>query len=217
MQNRSARPERVLRFDMARQWRATPHSSCLIPNFCLDTPVLKSTVRSLNYWLLISSKPTTDALTLRCLSLAWIKLTCHMSASGTPHVSLWHRSYLTVTILTGNTMQSQMKSIQSISCILLELQMSRPQKPRSLTCYRVWPRHHEGSWCLWRVRNGSLRWVTWRVWWPWSTRRYVRVLLVCPGWGVCRCCCGTAGVFFGHRRAGVRPHALCQAMATAAS
>lgn len=87
MQNRSARPERVLRFDMARQWRATPHSSCLIPNFCLDTPVLKSTVRSLNYWLLISSKPTTDALTLRCLSLAWIKLTCHMSASGTGRIS----------------------------------------------------------------------------------------------------------------------------------
>lgn len=87
-------------------------------------------------------------------------------------------------------------------------------KQNKLTCYRVWPWHHEGRRCLWWVWNESLRWVTWRLWCPcWC----VGLLLVCPGWGVGWRCCGTVGVFFGHGRAGVSPHTLCQAMAPTAS
>lgn len=92
----------------------------------------------------------------------------------------------------------------------------RLKKPRALTCNRVWPRHHEWRTRLWWVWNGSLRWVTWRLWCSCWCVGLLLLLLVCPGRGVGWCCCGTVGVFFGHRRAGVCPHTLCQAMAPAA-
>ena len=92
------------------------------------------------------------------------------------------------------------------------------RKPRAHTCYRVWPRHHEGRRCLWWVWNGSLRWMTGRLWWPWCPCQYagLLLLLVRPEWGVGWCCCCTIGVLFSHRRACVSPHTLCQAMAPAA-
>lgn len=93
---------------------------------------------------------------------------------------------------------------------------SKPQKLRALTCYRVGPRHHEGRGSLWLVWNGSLGGVTWRLWCPCWCVGLLLLLLVRPGRGVGWCCCGTVGVFFSHRRTGVRPHTLCQAMASAA-
>lgn len=94
--------------------------------------------------------------------------------------------------------------------------MSKAKKPRALTCNRVWPRHHEWRTRLWWVWNGSLRWVTWRLWCSCWCVGLLLLLVVCPGRGVGWCCCGTVGVFFSHRRAGVCPHTLCQAMAPAA-
>lgn len=84
----------------------------------------------------------------------------------------------------------------------------------SLTCYGVWPRHHERRGRLWRIWNGSFRWVDWRLWCScWGVRL---LLLVYPGRGVSRHGRGAAGVFLCHRRAGVCPHALREAMAAAA-
>lgn len=87
-------------------------------------------------------------------------------------------------------------------------------KKSMLTCYRVWSWHHEWGRCLWWVWNGSLRSVTCR-WWCccWCVGL---LLLVCPGVDFSLCCCRTVGIFFSHRRAGVCPHTLCQAMAPAA-
>lgn len=112
------------------------------------------------------------------------------------------------------------KRIQIHSILSSAQETSRCQKPRAPTCYRVWPWHHEGRGCLRWVWNGSLRWAARRLRWCWCPCWYVGLLLlllVCPGWGVGWRCCGTVGVFFGHRRAGVGPHALCQAMAPTAS
>lgn len=198
-----------------RSGHGTTHSSWLILNLCYSNSFYSTNV---NFFSLTSSATRNDTalVRLRCRS-------CHCVAilMGRKSLTLHDKGYLAAEERNTESNVWLRKHIQIYSCFSShteDVQMSDAQTPRAHTCHRVWPRHHEGRWCLGWVGKRSFRRVGWRMQrhqcpsWGAGLR-----LLVWPRWGVGLCGCGTTRVFFGHRGAGVGPHALCQAMARAAS